>query len=186
MIHSYKKFLSKKEIQGLKEYFEVYFFTKPLTKARDDKQVKGAKYIYEDPIAEYFMCSKKSIVEKVFKTKLIPAYTYTRLYYNNHILPKHKDRPACEVSLTLNIWQDLDWPICFEKNKKIIKLVTKPGDAVFYEGPKYEHWREPYTGETCCQIFMHYVRENGPHKDWGYDGLGHLTYPKEVYKKWLK
>jgi hypothetical protein len=60
----------------------------------------------------------------------------------------------------------------------------KPGEAVFYEGSKFEHWREAYKGETCCQVFMHYVDAKGPNVDQAYDGANDLTYPKRIYEKW--
>ena len=63
---------------------------------------------------------------------------------------------------------------------------AKSGDCIFYEGPRYEHWREPYKGETCCQVFMHYVDANGPHTKVAYDDKNHLKYPKEIYQKWFK
>ena len=58
---------------------------------------------------------------------------------------------------------------------------AKSGDCIFYEGPKYEHWREPYKGETCCQVFMHYVDAHGPNTNVAYDDTNHLKYPKEIY-----
>jgi hypothetical protein len=182
MIHKFKKFLTKDELEGVKEYMEFCFFKKRLTRPKADTMVSNALCIYGDPIVDYFLCSKKHLVEKVFKKKLLPTYSYTRLYSNGQVLDKHKDRPACEISLTLNIWQDVDWPIFFEGKS----YDCKPGDAVFYEGPKYKHWREAYKGETCCQIFMHYVDAKGSHSDQAYDGAGNLTYPKKLYEKWSK
>ena len=160
MIKSYKNFLTKRELEGVKEYFEHCFFKKQTTRPKEDSMIKDALCIYGDPVAEYFLCSKKHLIEKEFKKKLIPTYSYTRLYYNKQALYKHVDRSACEISATINIWQDIAWPIYMDGKP----YTAKSGDALFYEGPKYEHWRDPYEGETCCQLFMHYVDEKGPHK----------------------
>ena len=182
MIHKYKNFLDKEELQGIKEYMELLFFRARTTRTKPDPMVKDALAIYGDPVTDYFLHTKKALVEKKFKKKLLPTYSFTRLYLNGHELSKHTDRPACEISLTLNVWQDLNWPIFMEGKP----YDCKPGDAVFYEVFKYKHWREPYKGETCCQIFMHYVDANGSNTDQAYDGAGHLIYPKKIYEKWVK
>ncbi len=182
MIHHHKKFLNKSELEGVKEYLELCFFKQRETRTKPDSMIENALCIYGDSVMDYFLCSKKNIVEKVFNKKLLPTYSYSRLYINGQSLFKHKDRPACEISLTLNIWQDVNWPIFMEGKA----YDCKPGDAVFYEGGKYEHWREAYKGETCCQIFMHYVDANGSNTDQAYDGAKNLTYPKKIYEKWLK
>lgn len=181
MIHHHKKFLNKLELEGVKEYLEFCFFKQREKRTKPDSMIKNALCIYGDPVMDYFLCSKKNIVEKVFKKKLLPTYSYSRLYIKGQSLFKHKDRHACEISLTLNVWQDVNWPIFIEGKAHN----CKPGEAVFYEGGKYEHWREAYKGETCCQIFMHYVDAQGSNIDQAYDGAGQLKYPKNIYKKWF-
>jgi hypothetical protein len=31
-----------------------------------------------------------------------------------------------------------------------------------YSGCELEHWREPFEGNTCGQVFLHYNHVNGP------------------------
>ena len=38
---------------------------------------------------------------------------------------------------------------------KGVKITLGPGDLLMYYGEN-EHWREPFTGETCGQVFLHY------------------------------
>jgi hypothetical protein len=38
---------------------------------------------------------------------LIPTYSYARVYEKGAILKRHKDRPSCEISTTLNLGGDL-------------------------------------------------------------------------------
>ena len=174
MIHYYKKFLSKEELAGVKEYMEALFFKQRETRTKPDSMVKNALCIYGDPVMDYFLCSKKHIIEKAFKKKLLPTYTYSRLYTNGQALFKHKDRPACEISATVSIANDgTDWPI-FMGDKKII---LKPGEAALYRGCDVRHHREELLGDYQTQIFLHYVDANGPHKEWHRDkrkywGLG--------------
>jgi hypothetical protein len=42
-----------------------------------------------------------------------------------------------------------------------IKIDLKPGDMLIYSGCELEHWREPFTGNICGQVFLHYNHLNG-------------------------
>jgi hypothetical protein len=75
------------------------------------------------------------------------------------VLERHKDRPSCEISTTLNLGGD-NWPIYLEpsgkKGLKGVKINLKQGDMLIYSGCELEHWREPFEGEECTQVFLHY------------------------------
>ena len=38
-----------------------------------------------------------------------------------------------------------------------VSISQRPGDAVVYLGCQTPHWREPYPGTSCAQVFLHYV-----------------------------
>ena len=38
----------------------------------------------------------------------------------------------------------------------------KVGDMLIYSGCELEHWREPFQGNICSQVFLHYNHANGP------------------------
>ena len=42
------------------------------------------------------------------------------------------------------------------------------GDMLIYEGCKLEHWREPFEGDNCGQVFLHYNNVNGQFKEYKY------------------
>lgn len=96
---------------------------------------------------------------------LVPAYSYCRLYKHENKLEKHKDRPSCEWSVTLNLSQDASWPIFMEGTP----LTLDVGDMCLYQGCQVEHWREPFKGQEYIQVFLHYVDVNGPYKEYMYD-----------------
>ena len=50
------------------------------------------------------------IMAEQTKLDLIPTYSYARVYEKGSILKRHKDRPSCEISTTLNLGGD-PWPI---------------------------------------------------------------------------
>jgi hypothetical protein len=80
-----------------------------------------------------------------------------------------------------------EWPIYLEpsgKNElKGIKVDLKPGDMLVYKGNELEHWREPFQGENCAQVFLHYnnIATKGA-KENLFDTRPHLGLPDEFKK----
>jgi predicted 2-oxoglutarate/Fe(II)-dependent dioxygenase YbiX len=107
--------------------------------------------------------------------KLFPTYSYARLYNNQgEELTIHRDRPACEISVTLTLDFEGDvWPIFMGANEdksNATEIKMNVGDAVLYRGCDIHHWREPYKeGKWQAQVFLHYVDQDGPHAEWKYD-----------------
>lgn len=148
-----------------------YFFTHVLMRQADieedlkyDEQVPNVKAILDhDVMFETLQERIWSSVEKAVGEELIPTYSYARLYSNGDILEKHKDRPACEVSVTIQLGRShhYAWPI-YMGNKR---FDLSEGDAVIYPGCDVEHWRDKCDGPEgyySGQVFIHFVRKNGP------------------------
>jgi predicted 2-oxoglutarate/Fe(II)-dependent dioxygenase YbiX len=113
--------------------------------------------------------------EQASGLKLFPTYSYARLYNTqDEELKIHRDRPACEISVTLTLDFEGDvWPIFMGANEdksNATEIKMNVGDAVLYRGCDIHHWREPYKeGKWQAQVFLHYVDQNGPHAEWKYD-----------------
>ena len=45
---------------------------------------------------------------------------------------------------------------------KGVQVDLKVGDMLIYSGCELEHWREPFQGTICSQVFLHYNHANGP------------------------
>lgn len=118
--------------------------------------------LYGDPANDTILLRLQEVIEKQTKLDLVPTYSYSRNYKRGNELRRHTDRPSCAVSATLNIGGD-PWPIFIEpsgkKNKKGLEIVLKPGDLLMYQGCKLEHWREPFKGDHCIQLFLHYTQK---------------------------
>ena len=144
-----------------------------------DQQVPGSYAKYADRLMETLLVKVIPIMKAKTELNLIPTYSYTRLYRKGNILKRHKDRPSCEISTTLNLGGD-NWDIFLDptgtnnvideyKNihkpnaPKGIKISLKPGDMLIYSGCELEHWREPFQGNLCGQVFLHYNHANGPY-----------------------
>jgi hypothetical protein len=99
---------------------------------------------------------------------VLPTYTYARWQTTGHELPRHRDRPSCEISLSVNLKKDKDWDIWIQKpNGEEVNINLNPGDAVLYLGCQADHWRNKFEGTEHVQLFLHYVRANGP-KAWAF------------------
>jgi hypothetical protein len=117
------------------------------------------------------LVEKIPVLADIMQEPLFPTYCYSRLYRHGEILTKHSDRPACEISITLNLGSDgTPWPIYFTKpNGDIASAELFPGQAVLYLGCESDHWRDPFEGQEYGQVFLHYVRSRGPHWDCYFD-----------------
>ena len=150
----------------------------PFIGRRDDEQIPGAYSKYGDWVMETLLQYMRPVMKAKTGLELIPCYSYTRLYEKGNILKRHKDRSSCEISTTLHLGGD-PWPIFLDPSganfvidefKQIIKpgapkgvrVDLKVGDMLIYSGCELEHWREPFEGNVCSQVFLHYNHANGP------------------------
>ena len=150
----------------------------PFMGTREDRQVPGVYSKYGDWIMETLLMYMIPIMKTKTGMELLPTYSYTRLYEKGNILRRHKDRPSCEISTTLHLGGD-EWPIfldptggnfVIDEDKQTIKpgapkgvqVDLKVGDMLIYSGCELEHWREPFQGNVCSQVFLHYNHANGP------------------------
>ena len=146
-----------------------------------DTQVPNTYSHYADNVMETLLVKMLPIMAKETGLNLVPTYSYARIYKKGDILRRHKDRPSCEISTTLNLGGD-PWPIfidgtgadsVIDEYKSIIKpnapegtkVLLDVGDMLVYSGCELEHWREPFEGNTCAQVFLHYNHVNGPFAD---------------------
>ena len=170
-----------------------------------DPQVPNTFSIYGDPAMEALLLKTQPIIEKTIKDKLLPTYSYARVYKKGDILKNTKDRVSCEVSVTMNLGGQ-PWPIFLNpdpkaghvygkprgihkiqsyqpsKNNKKIKVDLKPGDMLIYSGCDLEHWREPFKGIECAQVFLHYNRLSSGTKNI-FDNRKHLGLPVDFKNK---
>jgi len=143
----------------------------------NDPQVPNSYAKYADRVMETLLVNTIKVMQKKTGLRLVPTYSYCRLYRTGNILKRHKDRPSCEISTTLNLGGD-PWPILIDptgsdnvideyKNihkpgaPKGVEVNLKPGDMLIYSGCELEHWREPFQGKLCGQVFLHYNHADG-------------------------
>ena len=144
-----------------------------------DEQIPNTYSIYGDPVFDTLLMKVLPIMNKETGLEVVPTYSYARIYKKGDILHKHKDRPSCEISTTLNLGGD-PWPIFLEGEQVDLNI----GDMLIYEGCKLEHWRDKFEGENCGHVFLHYNDANGQFKDINiFDGRDKLGTPKWKHYK---
>jgi len=127
-----------------------------------DTQVENSHAVYNYIDFLELLCERTPQINNFLGEPVLPTYTYARVYKEGSDLKIHKDRDACEISLTLHLAGDAEWPIYIKKpNGEEVSLNLKSGDAMMYLGCEAEHWREQFQGQEYVQVFLHYVRSRG-------------------------
>ena len=160
-----------------------------------DQQIPNTYSCYGDFVMETLIMKVLPMMKKETGLDLIPTYTYARAYKKGDCLHRHKDRPSCEISTTIHLGGD-KWPIfidgtgadnVIDERKNIVKpnapagtrVDLEVGDMLLYSGWELEHWREPFEGDSCGQVFLHYNDMNGPYgTKCLFDGRPKLGVPK--------
>jgi len=162
-----------------------------------DKQIPNTYSHYADFVMETLLVKMLPVMKEHTGLDLLPTYSYVRAYKKGDILKRHKDRPSCEISTTLNLGGD-KWAIYIDptgsnnvideyKNihkpnaPKGDKVVLEVGDMLVYNGCELEHWREEFMGNICGQVFLHYNQVNGKFADSNkFDGRPMLGLPSFI------
>lgn len=141
-----------------------------------DEQVPGTPNVYGDAQLDALMLEIKPRVEAYTGLSLHPTYSFARIYKKGDVLEAHRDRDACEISISLNLGQEPEnpWKLYIEGPDAPFAAELRPGDVLLYKGIEKTHWRDAYEGERLFQVFMHYVDANGPHAAEKFDGRASL------------
>jgi hypothetical protein len=133
-----------------------------------DPQAPNSHSVYNYLPFTKLLIKKIPHIAELIGEEVLPTYSYARVYKSDSVLERHRDRPACEISITLNLLKDVNWPIYFQRpDNSETSLELNPGDAAIYLGCQADHWRSAFIGEEHVQVFLHYVRANGS-KAWAF------------------
>lgn len=159
------RFITDYEAQLLAKEFKEYC---KKFNIQGDPQAPNSHAMYNFLPFVKLLVKKISHVNELLGEEVLPTYTYARVYKNGSVLERHRDRPACEISFTINLEKDTDWPLYFQRpDNSEAQAELTPGDAVLYLGCQADHWRNKFEGKEHTQLFMHYVRSNGT-KSWAF------------------
>lgn len=127
---------------------------------------------YADALGEALFPEIQPLIEARIGKKLIPTYSFARIYTTESRLTPHVDRGACEISATLTVGFKCPslWPIFLRHDGSDLAIELDVGDALIYRGMDLSHWREPLTSGFWCQLFFHFVEADGPMTAHAFDG----------------
>jgi hypothetical protein len=163
-------FIESHEAKSLAEQFQTDAINKNFM---GDWQTTNSYSRYNYRHFVHLLCSKTKELSDIYQGKLLPTYSYARTYLSGGVLVPHTDRKACEVSITLCLSKEVDWPIFIRRpDGSAVSFELEPGDALMYRGCIAEHWRDTYTGSKHIQVFLHYVDLEGPNMQHYFDRLG--------------
>lgn len=150
-------------LQEIEELTGAFFAAKQGGVLSVDPQCPSSPAAYNLLPCVKTLVKKTPRVSELCGEDVLPTYVYGRIYSHGEVLARHRDRDACEISLTVNLKKDaVDWPIWIQKpNGEEVSLDLNSGDAMLYLGCDADHWREAYQGDMQVQVFFHYVRANG-------------------------
>lgn len=180
------KFVDKYECEALTKHM---FNLKDQGKMKVDRYCPLSFGIYGDPTLDSLLEVSRMKLSNLINVNLLPTYSYARIYQTNETLMLHKDRPSCEISMTITLGHDKNseiWPFFFSKvdgYTDIHRQVIDVGGAIVYRGMDFWHWRQAYKGKWQTQMLFHYVDANGLNADLVYDGrekLGDVIKIKKI------
>lgn len=160
-----RELVPHKEAVGLAEGFLKYCIMNGI---KGDVQAPNSPSVYDYKPFLKLMLRLLPTLNELLNKELFPTYCYARVYSKGEILERHRDREACEHSVTLNLFKGKDWPIWMQSpDESEHSVELNPGDGILYKGCEADHWREAYKGDIHIQLFMHYVDSEGPNS-WAY------------------
>jgi len=138
--------------------------------------------IFNDELLEFL-----PRIENTINKKLFPTYAYSRIYSCREILLPHRDRIACEYSITLTLKYDrFTWPIYLALGDSFQEVFLEVGDILIYKGVEQQHWRTPLPTNYQYQAFFHYVDQNGKYAGQKYDKRDLLATTQESLDELLR
>lgn len=142
---------------------------------------------YSPLMMEALSVHLQPIVEETVGMKLYPVYSYARIYYEGSELLKHHDRESSEVTLSICLEKENDWPLYVENDQGEVHILNLDvGDVGIYSGRKHQHWREPLKGKRHIQAFLQYVDAEGESAWLKYDTRACLGLPFEYVGQAVK
>lgn len=156
----------------------------------NDDQTQSFVGEHGDSLMEALMDLSTPVIEQNVGKKLWPTYTYFRIYDKGSDLKTHTDREACEYTVALCLALDpTDKPYeifigdrdetsdykYYNSDKELERLRVDykfpmiQNNAVIFKGREKLHWREYCNHDHYMTVFLHYVDQEGPYKEYKFD-----------------
>ncbi len=153
---------------ALLEYLKVYYAILLADNYfSHDSQCPSSLSLSGDPALDAVMEWIRPELGRLVGFSLAPTYSYTRRYAKGDVLTRHRDRAACEVSVTISIQipKSAGPSVMYLKSNgaEETKVEMREGDGCVYAGSEVEHWRKRFRVDGYIQLFLHFIARRGPH-----------------------
>lgn len=133
-------------------------------------------FVYRGTLGEELLELCAGLVAQLLGDEVLPTYSYSVVYEPGSNLPAHRDRHACEVSMSIPLAllrepresapSSRDWPLFLQiPTGARVSVPFVPGSAVVYKGLEILHSRETLLGARAVVVLLHYVLKHGRFPD---------------------
>jgi len=134
-----------------------------------DSQFPTSSAVAGDVLTDVMLLQLQPRVEQAAGCALLPTYGYARVYFQGDVMMRHVDRPSCEISVAIHLGRSGgEGGLWFQPG---CHLPLEVGDGAVFLGSEIGHWRETFEGQTLGEMYLHYVRKDGPQAGLAFDGL---------------
>jgi len=162
------KLLSEQHIKLCLNYLEVikerYKSSRGLTgdMIENDKHHPKTFSYYSPLCTEVLLLKLRPEIEKIVNAKLVPSFSYARIYFTGSELERHVDRKHAKFGISICLDKDeIDWPlVIIDHQQREQEINLSKGDAVIFKGMELEHYRNKFEGRFQTQMFLFYMPES--------------------------
>jgi hypothetical protein len=147
---------------ALLEYLKVYYgILMANNRFWNDRACPSSLSLGGDPGLDAILEWIRPELSRLVGFDVVPTFSYTRQYAKGEALARHRDRAACEVSVTVAIQvpKGAAPSVIHLKAAKLkqTKVAMLEGDGCVYAGTEVEHWRERFRVGGYIQLFLHFI-----------------------------
>ncbi len=163
-----------------------------LTEPRVNEKAGYEFYGPRLPSVMTFHWGLTSHIAAIVGKRIVPSFSFFRVYMAGDRLLVHTDRPSCEyaLSLSLGYGDGVVWPLELgEKSYDYAEIADRPkeetfgedayrtvmldpGDALLYRGVNLRHGRmQPNPNRWSAHLFLFWVDVDGAFKDLAFDRM---------------
>ena len=124
---------------------------------------KQRSHIYNDPQLAWLHLRSADLVSAIVRKKMEPSYSFLAFYNEGGDLPLHRDKPNCQVSISLAIDSSSNcvlnqWPLLIQhSNQPIKEIFWSIGEGLLFEGVNIAHKRLALPkNQSATFLILHY------------------------------
>ena len=133
----------------------------------NEEGVINVRNLYNPAVTRPLLQRCLALAEGAAGRTLYPVCTFVRDYQRHGTLIRHRDRDNLDVTLSVELEADAEWPLQVEHADGSVASLLPAGDqAAIIEGRKLPHGRPgAYAGERCMMLLLHY--SDAPNQECG-------------------